>query len=425
MNKDRNTHAVAVIGLGYVGLPLALLINKSGYDVIGIDKDKLRLEQIKNGISPITDESVSLDLKSLTLNATDNYSVLKQVEIIIICVPTPINKDFSPDYSFIISTSKSISKSLKKNHLIIVESTVNPGTIEDIIIPILEEGSKLKAGIDFHISHVPERINPGDKVWNVNNIPRVVGAINSKSLKKTMIFYESIINAKLFPLNSLKEAEAVKVVENCFRDINIAFVNELAMSFSHLGINLPNVLEGASTKPFSFLSHYPGCGVGGHCIPVDPYYLISYAKKNGFSYEFLLSARKINNEMPKFTVDQLMQSLKEIGLNKNKIKVCVLGLTYKQNINDIRESPSYKILDILKAKGISTCTYDPFITNGSLDTILNNAQAVIIATAHDEFVSIEPEYFIKKGVRIIVDGRNCLDYNKYKKSEILYKGIGC
>ncbi len=418
-------YKVAVIGLGYVGLPLALLISKKGHDVIGIAKNKERLAQIRNGISPITDKRVSSDLKAAKLTVTDQFDVLSKVEIIIVCVPTPINEDNSPDYTFIISACESIGAFLKKGQLVIIESTVNPGTIEEIIIPVLEKTSDLKAGSEFFISHVPERLNPGDEVWHVGNISRVAGAINTDSLNKTLSFYRSILDADVLPLATLKETEAVKVVENCFRDINIAFVNELAMSFSHLGINLMNVIKGASTKPFSFLAHYPGCGVGGHCIPVDPYYLINYGGKNGFNYEFLLAARKINNEMPKFTVDQLIKSINAIGVKKKEIKVCVLGLTYKPNINDTRESPSFKILNVLKKEGIEASTYDPFITKDPLDVVLDGVHAVIIATAHKEFISIKPDYFINKGIKVIVDGRNCLDFEAYTQSSLVYKGIGC
>ncbi len=418
-------YKVAVIGLGYVGLPLALLISKKGHDVVGIARNKEKLELIRNGISPITDKRVASELKSTRLTVTDQFDVLSNVEVIVICVPTPINEDNSPDYTFIISACENIGKFLKKDQLVTIESTVNPGTTEEIIIPILEKKSLLKAGSEFFIAHVPERLNPGDEVWHVGNIPRIAGAINTESLNEALLFYQSFIDAEVFPMTSLKEAEAVKIVENCFRDINIAFVNELAMSFSHLGINLMNVIKGASTKPFAFLAHYPGCGVGGHCIPVDPYYLINYAGKNGFNYEFLLAARKINNNMPKFTVDLLMKAIKETSLNKKKIKVCILGLTYKPNINDTRESPSFKILSILENGGVAVTTYDPFITKDSLDNALEGAQAVIIATAHNEFKSIKPEYFIKKGIKIIIDGRNCLDFETYTKSSLVYKGIGC
>jgi nucleotide sugar dehydrogenase len=394
-------------------------------DVVGIDTDSEKLVKINNKISPIQDERVSVELKTTNLHTSNTFDVIKDRDIIILCVPTPVKKDKSPDYSYIVSACENISHYLAKDQLVIIESTINPGTTEEIIIPLLENGSNLIAGTDFYIAHVPERINPGDKKWHVGNIARVVGGLNSASLGKTKELYESIIDAAVYPLESIKEAEAVKIVENCYRDINIAFVNELAMSFSHLGINLPNVIRGASTKPFEFLPHYPGCGVGGHCIPVDPYYLIDYAKRHGFKHDLLMSARNINNNMPKFTVGELLESLEENGLNKNEVKVCLLGLTYKANIQDIRESPANEILKLLKEESIAVTIHDPFITHDPLDKALNGAKAVIIATAHDEYTKLSPDYFIDKGIQVIIDGRNCLDYKSYKNSSLTYRGIGC
>jgi len=340
-------------------------------------------------------------------------------------LPTPILKNKSPDYSFLISASNSIGKFIKKNQLIIIESTINPGSTEHLIIPILEKKSGLSAGIDFFIAHAPERVNPGDPNWNIENTPRVIGAINQTSLKKTLSFYETIISAKIDSMNSIKEAEAVKILENCFRDINIAFINEMAISFSKLDINLPNVIRGASSKPFGFLAHYPGCGVGGHCIPVDPYYLINDAKNKGFTHNLLLAGRKINDNMPRFTVSLLIQAIREEKLLKKNIKVCLLGLTYKPNIQDVRESPSYSILEILEKEKIEVSIHDPYITNIKLNDAITGTQAIIIATAHDDYLSLNPEYLTSKGVKIVIDGRNCLNSIIFKKSKLNYKGIGC
>lgn len=421
MNKKK----VAVVGLGYVGLPLAILARNNGHEVIGIDTDLKKINLIKNGLSPITNEEVAEELKLHPLNVSDQYSKIRDRQVIVICVPTPLMKDESPDYSFLISACESLGKFLNKGQLIIIESTINPGTTQEILIPILEKTSNLKAGEDFYIAHVPERLNPGDVKWQIKNIQRVAGAINQVSLEKTINFYQSIIDAKINPMLSIKEAEAVKIVENCFRDINIAFVNELAMSFSKLGINLQNVIEGASTKPFGFMPHYPGCGVGGHCIPVDPYYLTNYAKKNGFNHKLLLTARKINKSMPNFTVKQLLSLAKRAKLSKQKLSVCILGITYKANIADTRESPSLDIFNLLGKLNIKTTTHDPFLSEKSLDESLKGINAVIIATAHKEYLSLLPDYFINKGIRIVVDGRNCLNYEKFKGSELLYSGIGC
>jgi nucleotide sugar dehydrogenase len=229
-------------------------------------------------------------------------------------------------------------------------------------------------------------------------------------------------------MGSLKEAEAVKIIENSFRDINIAFVNELAMSFSQLGIDVVNVINGAATKPFAFMPHYPGCGVGGHCIPVDPYYLIEYAKHNGFYHNFLALARRINNGMPKFTAELTIKGLNEAGIATKEVKIAVLGLAYKPEIDDCRESPSFEIIKALESYGANVVSYDPFVPNRStvksLDKAVKNAKAVVIATAHKVFKELTPEYLAKNGVKIIIDGRNCLSKEKFIKAGIIYKGIG-
>src|SRR3989338_9802325 len=277
------TEHIAVIGLGYVGLPLALLASRKGHTVVGVDIDVKKVELLNARATPFADEEITEQLKNSSLEATMDFSRIKDVGVIIICVPTPVYENHLPNLEPVQNACKSIASHLQKGQLVILESTVNPGVCESIILPILEKGSELQCGKDFYLAHCPERINPGDKKWNVENIPRVVGGFDEVSLQKAIAFYATIISAEIKPIASLKEAEAVKIVENAFRDINIAFVNELAMSFSRLGIDTVNVINGAATKPFAFLPHYPGCGVGGHCIPVDPYYLIEYAKDYGYN----------------------------------------------------------------------------------------------------------------------------------------------
>ncbi|HLP86306.1 MAG TPA: nucleotide sugar dehydrogenase [Candidatus Paceibacterota bacterium] len=419
---------VAVIGLGYVGLPLALLASKKGYEVYGIDLDTKKVEKINNKQSPFLDERIEQDIKKTKLRAVTDFSIIRDCEIVIICVPTPVNEDKSPDLSYVEKTSESIAKHIKKGTLVILESTVNPGVCENIVIPIIERGSSLKAGEDFYVAHCPERINPGDKKWSVKNINRVLGSLEEKGLKIAKNFYSSVIDGEIYTMGSLKEAEAVKIVENSFRDINIAFVNELARSFYKMGIDVVNVINGAKTKPFSFMAHYPGCGVGGHCIPVDPYYLIEDAKKNGFDHVFLSNARKINNDMPKFTVELFTESIKEKNINPSDAKVAVLGISYKADIDDYRESPSFHIVEELKEQGYKVKVFDPFVPSKStvpnLEEALRDVDGVIIATDHTQFKKLKPELFIKNGIEIIVDGRNCLDKEKFVDSKIIYKGIG-
>lgn len=415
---------VSVIGLGYVGLPLALLSAKKGYQVTGIDLDKAKVAKINKGLDPLGDEYIAKHIKDTTFHAVSDFSVIAESDIAIICVPTPVKNDYQPDLGPLKGAATSVAKNLKKGCLVIVESTINPGVCDEIVIPLIEKESGLKVNQDFDVSHCPERINPGDKTWNVENIPRVAGSSSAEGLRKTVKFYESIVDAAIKPMGSLKEAEACKVVENSFRDINIAFVNELAKSFTKLGINVKNVIDGAATKPFAFMPHYPSIGVGGHCIPVDPYYLIEYARGYGFEHELLSLARSINNSMPEFTVDQLIEGLNEAGLTPKGAKVTLLGLSYKANVGDDRESPSYKVIQILKDKGVNLRTYDPYFPDKSsahsLDEALKAADAVILATNHKEFLEID---FNDLGIKVLVDGKNCLDKSKLSK-QLVYKGIG-
>jgi len=419
---------IAVIGMGYVGLPLALLASKKGYKVIGIDINTKKVNLINEGLSPFANREIEKELKLTDLGATTDFSKIKSASIVIVCVPTPVHKNRLPDYTPIKSACKSIAPFISKGKLIILESTVNPGVCEEIVLPILEKGSGLVPGRDFYLAHCPERINPGDKKWNVANIARVVGGFNQISLTKALRFYRFLINAPIKPMGSLKEAEAVKIVENSFRNVNMAFVNELAQSFSMLGIDVDNVLEGAATKPFGFMRFYPSRGIGGHCIPVDPYYLIDYAKKNGYKHEFLSLACKINEEMPSYTVDQVIAGLKEKNLPIQGTKVAVLGLTYKAGIDDCRESPAFEIVRELKQRKTKVTTFDPYV-NGESDTkslkeALVGAKAIVVATDHPEFKKLNPRKLHKLGIKVVVDGMNCLPKEKFTQNGFFYRGIG-
>ena len=441
--------SVAVVGLGYVGLPLALLAKKQGYTVTGIDYDKEKVELINRGVSPFIDSSITKELKANPIEASSDYQAVGNADIVIVCVPTPVDEQYMPDLMPVTSACTAIAKVMHKGQLVIIESTINPGVCDEVIVPLLEKESGLKCGIDFFLAHCPERINPGDPEWDVSNIARVVGGHDKKSLELAVAFYEDIVDATIKPMGSLKEAEAVKVVENSFRDVNIAFVNELAMSFNKLGIDVVNVIDGAATKPFAFMPHYPGTGVGGHCIPVDPYYLIEYAKKNGFHHEFLKTARSINNGMPNFTIDLLRQELEAAGKNIDGAKVTVLGLSYKANVGDLRESPSIKIIQELEAHGAEIAVNDPYIDNyrgyaksfthqpekaffeNAADLSLvgirnsfNGADAVIIATAHAEYKKLTADDFTQAGIAVVIDGRNMFKKNIFESTAVRYKGIG-
>jgi len=420
---------LVVVGLGYVGLPLALLADKKGYAVHGLDIDTRKINALNSGKSYI-DDIEDAEVKNSTVTFVSDASVVKNADIAIVCVPTPVDENKQPDLGPVEGAVKAIAPYLQPQTLIVLESTVNPGVCDEVVIPLLESFTSHKVGKDIYLAHCPERINPGDPTWNVSNISRVVGANSEIELELARELYESLIEAPIKPMNSLKEAEAVKVVENSFRDINIAFVNELAMSFHKLGINLENVIDGAATKPFGFMPHRPGCGVGGHCIPVDPYYLIEYAHGYGFEHNLLRLARSVNESMPRFTVELLEEALNSIKKPFNGTKVALLGLSYKANIGDDRESPAYELQELLEANGVDLVVFDPHLTKGStvgsLEEALQHATAVVVATGHKEFAELTPEVFTKAGVKIVIDGRNI--YRTIKPTldttGIIYKGIG-
>lgn len=416
---------IAIIGLGYVGLPLALRTADKGYITYGVDLDTVKIKKIKMKQDPIGEPYINEKLQNTNLRVTDSVSDASDSNIFIICVPTPVKNDYQPDLGPLKRAIESIAKYLKKGDLLIIESTINPGVCDEVVIPHIEKLSGLAVNKDFYVSHCPERINPGDTKWNVTNIPRVLGSSGAEGLKITTKFYESIIDAPIMQMGSIKEAEACKVVENSFRDVNIAFVNELAKSFTALGINVKNVIDGAATKPFAFMAHYPSIGVGGHCIPVDPYYLIEYARDYGFEHEFLSLARSINNSMPEFTVDQLVLALNEHELPLKNAHVAVLGLSYKANVADDRESPSYKLIDILERLGAIINTYDPYFldksTSSSIDDAMNDAQAVVIASSHREFIE---HNYKESDIKVLIDGKNCLKRSDFTNSGIVYRGIG-
>ncbi len=430
MKKTYKDKQVVIIGLGYVGLPLAVLAKQKGYKVSGVVRTQKSADSINRGIPPFEDASLFKKLGDFPISASTDYSAVSEASIVVLCLPTPVYPNRQPNYEPLMDAVRSMSGFVTKGQLIILESTVNPGVCEEMMIPAIENISGLVAGKDFLVAHCPERINPGDPKWNVSNISRVVGGLNKKSLDAAVTFYRSILNAPVTEMHSLKEAEAVKVVENSFRNVNIAFVNELAQSFSKLGINVNRVIKGASTKPFAFMEHYPGCGVGGHCIPVDPYYLIEYAQaQNGFRHRFLRLACEINEDMPQYTVDLLCEALQKVQKNLGSVKVALLGLSYKPDIDDLRESPALSILELLKKRQADIEVFDPHIpsqsTVGSLEEALNKADAVIVATAHKMFRNLTPGMLEKSGVSVVIDGRNCLNYEQFSSNNaFVYQGIG-
>lgn len=363
---------VCVVGLGYVGLPLARRAAEAGYEVVGIDRDERVLARLSE------DELFFSELTELYVSASDS-------DIVLVCVPTSIHTDKIPNLMYINSALTDVGANLRAGQLVSIESTVYPGYCETIGREILESGSGLRAGEDFYLVHCPERINPGDKHWTITNIPRVIGGSNKASLDEGLRFYKTITEGDIYSVENMAEAEASKMVENAFRDINIAFVNELAKSFDGTGVDIMNVINASSTKPFGYMPFYPGLGVGGHCIPVDPEYLISAAKERGFDHEILKVARHINDGMVQYVVDKLARFVS--GRDGPKPTILILGLTYKPNIGDTRESQAIRLSELLMSNDYLVRTYDPYIssTDENIASLLNVAEVVILATAHDSF----------------------------------------
>lgn len=420
------TRTVAIVGLGYVGLPLAVLAKEKGWRVVGYDINQHKVDLINRGESPVRDVVRDSKLKKYPIEASADASVVASADVIVIAVPTPVTEDKQPDLQPVISSVESILPHLKNGQTAIVESTVNPGVMDEVVMPILQRRKDLTA---LHVAYCPERINPGDKTWTVRNIPRVLGAYTKAAEKRAVSFYASILEAPIKVMSSVKEAEAVKILENSFRDVNIAFINEMARSFDRLGIDVMNVIEGAATKPFAFLPHYPGNGVGGHCISVDPYYMIEHGASVGFDHKFLKLAREINNSMPAFTVELLERGLKKLGLKKNEVTVAMLGISYKKDTADDRESPALGVQHILQKKGCKIVVFDPYFPKKShvstLDDALKKSNVIMLATNHSVFIkSLTPALLKRHNIKFIIDGKNALDPKKIAKAGVLYYGVG-
>lgn len=431
-NKQKySLEKVSVIGLGYVGLPLAVRCQERGYQVTGLDLDQEKIDLLQKGKQPFQDDYLEENFALFPLTKiTSEASDIKEADIHIIAVPTPVDSLRHPDLGPVISASQTVAKHTKKGALVILESTVNPYVSEEVVRPIFEEAG-FEIGTDIYISHCPERINPGDPKWNVTNIPRVVGSFDKTGLDMSLQFYTSIIDAEIRPMRHIREAEAVKIMENSFRNVNIAFVNEIAKSFDKMGIDVKDVIDGAATKPFAFMAHYPSCGVGGHCIPVDPHYLVERAKESGFNHEFLKLAIRTNDDMPAYTVERLQDAMNEMALPLKNKTIGVLGLSYKANVADLRESPAEHIIEILKSHGSKVETFDPLLPELSstkeLEEILEKSDALVLTTNHREFIEhLTPELLKKYGIKAFVDGKNCLNREAFKEhsEHFIYRGIG-
>ena len=389
---------LGVVGLGYVGLPLAVEAANNKLNVLGYDINSERVENINNGKSPIEDISDKELFKSLKyFQATFDSEKLSKCENIVISVPTPLT-DYQPDLSYVVNAAETVGKNLVKNQVVILESTTYPGTTSEILIPNLEKMSGLKAGDDFFVGYSPERIDPGNEVWKFKNTPKVISGINDVSTKKIQSFYESIIDS-IVPVKGTKEAEMVKLLENTYRHVNIALINELAMLCKMLDIDIWEVVNAAKTKPFGFESFRPGPGVGGHCIPVDPEYLSFKTRQIGKPVRFVELAQEINNSMPSYVVNQVNEILNNNKIMLNNSKILLMGVAYKKDISDMRESPAIDIAELLLDKNVDVSYFDPFVKefkvsshtiNKEIDPdSFENYDMLLVLTPHSEFKNIE------------------------------------
>lgn len=410
---------VGVVGLGYVGLPLAVEKAKAGFKTIGFDIQEEKVNLVNAGENYIGDV-VDSDLKKLVsegmLSATTDFSFVSNVDFIAICVPTPLDKHQQPDISYVRNSTIDIAKHMKKGCMVVLESTTYPGTTEELIKPLLEEGSGLTCGEDFYLGFSPERVDPGNKEFKTKNTPKVVGAIGKDATEVISAMYRAVLDGDVHEVSSPAIAEMEKILENTYRNINIGLVNELAILCNKMGISLWEVIEAAKTKPYGFQAFYPGPGLGGHCIPLDPYYLSWKAREYGFHTSMIESSMMINDRMPEYCVERASKILNRYQKSLNGSKVLVMGVAYKQDIDDYRESPAIPVIKLLKKNGAYVEFYDPYIDFfkdegeimygiGNIDgKIVSNYDIVMITCAH---TNIDYE-MVQKNAKVIFDTKNVM-----------------
>jgi UDP-N-acetyl-D-glucosamine dehydrogenase len=419
---------IGIIGMGYVGLPLVKTFLAQGFEVVGFDIDEKKVDLLNQGksyIKHVHAEELKGFLKKKKFRATADFTVLEETDVIIICVPTPLDPYKNPDLSFVLKTTKTVSNALRKGQLVVLESTTYPGTTEEEVLPLLESGG-LHVGEDFFLAYSPERENPGDEVYTTAKIPKVVGGVTPKCSRVAKTLYDQIVKITV-PVSSPKVAEATKIMENVFRSVNIAMVNEMKMIFDQMGIDVWEVVEAASTKPFGFMPFFPGPGYGGHCIPVDPFYLAWKAKEVEYPTKFIELAGEINTRMPYYVVTKTVEALNENGKSIKGAKILILGLAYKEDIDDQREAPSLKIISLFKKRGADVSYNDPYVPKAGgyrdypglvLESVdltekkLKECDAVVIVTAHSAY-DFE---WIAKNSSLVVDTRNAI---KKKKENVV------
>lgn len=419
--KIRNKNiTVGVVGLGYVGLPLAVEKAKAGYKTIGFDVQKEKVEMVNAGhnyIGDVVNEDLEEIVKSGMLSATTDFSFVRDVDFIAICVPTPLDEHQQPDISYVRESTISVAKYLKKGTMVVLESTTYPGTTEELIRPLLEDGSGLKCGEDFYLGFSPERVDPGNLLYKTKNTPKVVGAIGKDATEVIAEMYRHVLEGDVYEVLSPAVAEMEKILENTYRNINIGLVNELAILCHKMDISIWEVVDAAKTKPYGFQAFYPGPGLGGHCIPLDPYYLSWKAREYGFHTSMIEASGMINDRMPEYCVDRCGSVLNKFGKAINGAKVLVVGVAYKQDIDDYRESPALRVIDILEKRGAEVIYFDPWIPKyknhyGEIKTglkslekeIIADADLVVITAAH---TNIDYKY-IAENAQAIFDAKNAM-----------------
>jgi UDP-N-acetyl-D-glucosamine dehydrogenase len=431
MNKIMNTN-IAIVGLGYVGLPLLLQFARSGVTVLGLDVDSSKvdsLNQKRSYIKHIPSSDVAEMAGTGRFSASTDFGRISKVEAVIICVPTPLNKNREPDISYILQTGKAIAPHLAKGTLVVLESTTYPGTTDEDLREVLEAGSGMKAGVDFHLAFSPEREDPGNPDSKVASIPKVVGGYTPACLERAKALYGRAIK-NIVPVSSCRVAEATKLLENIFRSVNIALVNELKVVYSAMDIDIWEVIKAAKTKPFGFMPFYPGPGLGGHCIPIDPFYLTWKAREYGQNTRFIELAGEINTSMPEYAVHRLTDALNAQRKATNGAKVLLLGLAYKPDVDDDRESPSYVLLDLLRKRGADVAYYDPYVpvirpsrehshwagTRSVVwnEQVLRGFDAVLIATNHQSVNYQE----LAEWAPCILDTRNAMAGIKTRPGQV-------
>ncbi|MCQ5121153.1 nucleotide sugar dehydrogenase [Massilicoli timonensis] len=426
LNKIANKEiVVGVVGLGYVGLPLAVEKAKAGFQTIGFDVQNEKVDMInagKNYIGDVVDDDLSDLVKNGMLSATTDFSFIKDVDFVAICVPTPLDTHQQPDISYVKASSEAISKHLRKGTMVVLESSTYPGTTEELVRPILEEGSGLVCGTDFYLGFSPERVDPGNAVYHTKNTPKVVGAIGKDATEVIAAMYRAVLDGDIHEVSSPAVAEMEKILENTYRNINIGLVNEICMLCEKMGISAWEVIDAAKTKPFGYQAFYPGPGLGGHCIPLDPYYLTWKAREYGFHTSMIENSMIINDKMPEYCVERCYKVLNKQKKAMSEAKILVLGVAYKNDIDDYRESPALKVIELLKAEDADVDFYDPYIPTyrykgesytgikGIDPEVLQGYDLVVITTAHKSY-DLE---MIQKNSKAIFDTRNAMAFCKKK-----------